>query len=158
MGLTDCDRMRERVSLELDGDLSPHEFSLLERHLIGCPGCAAFASNAGRCTELLRSAPLEQPPAFLLRRRRPALRLSVGVGAAVASTAAAALVALSFVKPSGDNPRDAALGLAPSTAFVERVQGGIVGLRHPKAAEVQADPRPTLGLPQVSSRQELLRS
>jgi anti-sigma factor RsiW len=154
MGLTDCDRTRERVSLELDGELSPHELSLLERHLTGCPDCAAFASNVARCADLLRSAPLEQPPAFMLSRRRPALRLSVGVGATIASTAAAALAALAFTQPSGDHQRAAALGFAPSTAFVEHVQGGIVGLRHPKAALVQADPRPTLGLPQVSARQD----
>lgn len=153
MGLTDCDRTRERVSLELDGDLSPHESSLLERHLIGCPACAAFASETGRYTELLRAAPLEQPPAFALPRRRGALRLSVGVGAAVASTAAAALVALSFTKPSGDHQRGVALNVVPSAAFVERVQGGIVGLRHPSPSAVRAAPR--LGLPQVSSRREL---
>jgi anti-sigma factor RsiW len=158
MGLNDCDRTRERVSLELDGELSPHELTLLDRHLAGCPDCAAFASNVARCADLLRSAPLEQPPAFMLPRRRPALRLSLGVGAAVASTAAAALVALSSTQPSGDHQRAAALGFAPSTAFVEHVQGGIVGLRHPKAAQVGADPRPTLGLPQVASQQELGRS
>lgn len=157
MGLTDCDRTRERVSLELDGELSPHELSLLEQHLADCPDCAAFSANAVRCAELLRSAPLEQPPAFLLSRRRPALRLSVGVGAAVASTAAAALVALSFAKPSADHQR-AALGFAPSTALVERVQGGIVGLRHPTAAQIQVELRPTLGLPQVASQQQLGRS
>jgi anti-sigma factor RsiW len=153
MGLTDCDRTRERVSLELDGDLSPHESSLLERHLIGCPACAAFASEAARYTELLRAARLEQPPAFALPRRRGALRLSVGVGAAVASTAAAALVALSFTKPSGEHQRAVALNFAPSAAFVERVQGGIVGLRHPSPSAVRAAPQ--LGLPQVSSRREL---
>src|SRR5690348_8354191 len=109
MGLTDCDRMRERVSLELDGELSPHEFSLLERHLAGCADCAEFASNVARSAEILRSAPLEQPPAFILPRRRPALRLSVGLGAAVASTAAAAIVALSSTQPSGGHQRAAAL-------------------------------------------------
>src|SRR5215475_7449217 len=151
MGLTDCDRTRERVSLDLDGELSPHELSLLERHLTGCPDCADFASNVARTSDLLRSAPLEQPPAFMLPRRRPALRFSVGVGAAVASTAAAVLVALASTQQSGDHQQAAALGFAPSTAFVEHVQGGIVGLRHPQAAQVGADPRPTLGLPQVAS-------
>ena len=145
MGLTDCDRMRERVSLELDGDLSPHESSLLERHLIGCPACAAFAADADRCTQLLRSTPLEQPPALVLPRRRVGLRLSVGVGAAVASTAAAALVALSFTKPSEDHPRASSLSFAPSAAVVERAPAGsLVGLRHPSA--VQVAPRPALGL------------
>jgi anti-sigma factor RsiW len=140
--------MRERVSLELDDELSPHEASLLERHLSRCPACAGFASDARRYTELLRSAPLERAPVFALRRRSAAsMRLSVGVGAAVASTAAAALVAvstLSLAKPSGDHPRAVALDFAPPAAVVERAQGGIVGLRHPSA--VRATPPPRLGL------------
>jgi len=142
----DCDRMRERVSLELDGELSPHESSLLGRHLLDCPACAEFASGAGRYTELLRSTPLEQPPAFALPRRRGAMRLSVGVGAVVASTAAAALVALSFTKPAADHPRAAPyISFAPSAAVVERAHdGSLVGLRHPSA--VQVAPRPALGL------------
>jgi anti-sigma factor RsiW len=158
MGRTDCDRMRERVSLELDGELSPHGSSLLERHLSRCPACAGFASDARRYTTLLRSAPLEQAPVVLLRRRSARLRLSMGIGAALASTAAAALVAvstLSLAKPSGDHPRAVALNFAPPAAVVEGASGGIVGLRHPSAA--RATPLPRLGL-QDSSRHGLFDS
>lgn len=148
MGFSDCDMMRERISLELDGELSPHESSLLERHVVACPACAAFAADAARYTELLRSAPAEQPPEFGFPRRRGALRLSVGLGAGVASTAAAAIVALSvmpFAKQSGDRSRAVALSLVPAPAVVERAQGGsLVGLRHPSA--VRLAPRPALGL------------
>jgi anti-sigma factor RsiW len=157
MALTDCNRMRERISLKLDDELSPHEASLLERHLSSCSACAGFASDARRYTELLRSEPLERSPVFALRRRSAAMRLSVGIGAAVASTAAAALVAvstLSLAKPSGDHQR-VALNFAPPAAVVERAHGGIVGLRHPSA--VRATPPPRLGL-QNSSQHELFDS
>ncbi len=159
MGLHNCNEMRERVSLELDGELSPHESSLLEWHLLGCPACAAFASDAGRYTELLRSAPLEEaPPQLMLPRRAAAIRLSARAGAVVASAAAAAIVALStlsFAKPSGDHARAVALQFAPSPAVVERAEGGIVGLRHPSA--VRTAPRPALGL-QDSTRHGLFGS
>jgi len=137
MGPTNCDRTRERVSLELDGELSPYESSALERHLRRCPACAIFADNVRGYTELLRAASLEEAPRFVLPRRRRAMRLSVGVGAAVASTAAAALVALSFTKPSGDHPQAGTVGFAPSAAVVERAPAGsLVGLRHPSAPRV----------------------
>ena len=137
MGPANCDRMRECVSLGLDGELSLYESSALERHLLRCPACADFADSVRGYTELLRVAPLEEAPRFALPRRRRALRVSVGVGAAVASTAAAALVALSFTKPSGDHGQAAPLSFAPSAAVVERAPGGsLVGLRHPSAARV----------------------
>jgi predicted anti-sigma-YlaC factor YlaD len=158
MGPTQCDKMRERVSLELDGELSPDESLLLERHLRRCPACAVFADNARRYTELLRAAPLEEAPLLVLPRRAGAIRFSVRIGAAVASTAAAALVAVSMVsvtKSSGNQPRVVALDFVPPAAVVERAQGGIVGLRHPSAA--RSAPRPVLGL-QDSSRHGLFDS
>jgi anti-sigma factor RsiW len=143
--------MRERVSLELDGELSPYEASLLERHLRRCAACAAFASGAGRSTELLRSAPLEGAPQFTLPRRAARARFSVGAGAAVASTAAAALVAgsvLSFATPSGNRPSGVALYLVPSVV-ANRTDGGPLGLRHPSAVRFTAS-RPRLGLASFS--------
>jgi hypothetical protein len=110
MALTDCNRMRERVSLELDDELSPHEASLLERHLSSCPACAGFASDARRYTEALRSATLARAPVFALRRR------SALDGCPWESEPRAhprrlqpsAVSTPSLAKPSGDHPRAAA--------------------------------------------------
>jgi predicted anti-sigma-YlaC factor YlaD len=129
----ECDRARARVSLRLDDELSAHEAVLLERHLSRCLPCAAFAREAGEYTELLRAAPLEPAPPFVLPRRSAAMRLSVRVGAAVGSTAAAALVAvsvMSFDKPSGNHAQVAALDFVPSGIVVERVKKDVpLGLR-----------------------------
>jgi anti-sigma factor RsiW len=103
MERTECDRARERVSLELDGELSVHQAALLERHLASCTPCAAFADDVRRLTELLRAEPLEEAPRFAIPQRASAFQLSARVAAAIGSTAAAAVVAasvLSFDKPS----------------------------------------------------------
>jgi predicted anti-sigma-YlaC factor YlaD len=93
---TDCEQARQRVSLQLDGELSPHETLLLERHLGGCSACEAFASGVRASTGLLRSTPLEPTPHFWLVRRRPAAtRLTARVAAVTAAAAAAVLVAVS---------------------------------------------------------------
>ena len=150
MGRTECQKARERISLDLDGELSLHESGLLERHLSHCAECALFAVDVRRHTGLLRAAPLEQPPPFTLARRASARRFSVRVGATVASTAAAALVAvsvLSYGKPS-DGRRVAAGEFAPLGVVVARAPNGLNGLRHPTA--VQMPERPNLGLQDAS--------
>jgi anti-sigma factor RsiW len=151
MGRTECERNRERVSAGLDGELSLYEAALLEQHLSWCPDCASFADEVRLHTGLLRTAPLEEPPAFTLPRRATAMRLSVRVGAAVGSTAAAALVAISvmsFDKPSPGHPRAVALDFVPSGVVVARATAGVRGLRHPSAVQVQE--RPNLGLQDAS--------
>lgn len=152
MRTIDCDLARERFSLQLDGELSSYEMVLLERHLSWCSACATFVSETRRVTELLRSAPLEEAPRFVLPRRRRPRR--VGVSAAVASTAAAAVAAistLSFTKPS--NPQ-VALSFVPATRVaVQRAGSGPLGLKHPSAVKLTAR-RPVLGL-QNSSRHGL---
>lgn len=118
---------------------------LLARHLSHCAECAIFAGDVRRHTGLLRAAPLEQPPAFALPHWATARRFSVRVGAAVASTAAAALVAVSVVsygKPSAAHR--VAAPWVPSGVVVARATGGLNGLKHPTA--VQAPERPNLGL------------
>lgn len=90
-----CDTARARVSLQLDGELSPFEASLLARHLRRCGACAAFAEDAHASTELLRAAAPEVPPQFWLARRRAASRGAIRTAAITAATAAAALVAVS---------------------------------------------------------------
>ena len=151
MGRSECHKTRERISLELDGELSPHESVLLARHLSHCSDCVRFADDVRHQTGLLRTAPLEQPPPFAVPHWAKARRFSVRVGAAVASTAAAALVAISVMsygKPTGSH-RVVALDFVPRGVVVARATNGLNGLRHPTAA-VQAPERPNLGLQDTS--------
>ncbi|MGN6799591.1 MAG: zf-HC2 domain-containing protein [Gaiellaceae bacterium] len=92
-----CDRSREAISLRLDGALSLFESALLDRHLRRCADCCGFAEGAAAQTQLLRSAPLEQPvrPVAVPAGRRQVRRVAAGALAAVASVAAAAAVTLS---------------------------------------------------------------
>jgi anti-sigma factor RsiW len=88
---TVCTRVREQVSLELDGELSQLEQRMLATHLERCPRCAAYAADVRDFTERIRNAPravMQRP--VVVRRRRGALttvRLQVGVAAAFALAA-----------------------------------------------------------------------
>lgn len=106
---TNCDQARERLSLQLDDELSAHEAVLLERHLARCGACVAFASDASESTALLRATPLEPAPPFLLYRRPAATRLAARVAAVAAATAAAVLVAVSTLSLQG-SPGPASAG------------------------------------------------
>jgi anti-sigma factor RsiW len=85
-----CDRVREQVSLQLDGELSQLEQVILERHLTRCAACAEYRTEVTAITRQLREAPLEQPEwVFTLpRRRSPTLRI-VQIAAAAATIAVA---------------------------------------------------------------------
>jgi len=86
-----CEQVRERVSLDLDGELSGFERVLVDRHLASCAGCKAFAAQAGSFTQRLRAAPLvelERPVSVPARR---SFRLETMRFAAAAAAAAAAL-------------------------------------------------------------------
>ncbi len=112
---TDCEQARQRVSLQLDGELSPHETLLLERHLGGCSACAAFASGVRASTGLLRSTPLEPTPHFWLVRRPAARHLTARVAAVTAAAAAAVLVAVSTGPLVGSSQtKSAGLGIWPT--------------------------------------------
>jgi predicted anti-sigma-YlaC factor YlaD len=142
MGRTECHKTRERISLDLDGELSPHETVLLDRHLSHCVECVRFADDVRHQTGLLRTATLEEPPRFVIPQRASARRFSVRVGAAVASTAAAALVAvsvMSYGKPTASHP---------VAATFKPAEVRLNGLRHPTA--VQGPERPNLGLQDAS--------
>lgn len=85
-----CQRIREQVSLELDGELSQLERRMLSSHLSRCADCGTYADEVTMFTDALRSAPLEalERPVVLRRpRRHVAARLQVGVAAALAFAA-----------------------------------------------------------------------
>jgi predicted anti-sigma-YlaC factor YlaD len=111
---TDCSQARERVSLLLDDQLSPHEAGLLDRHLAACGACTAFASDVRAYTEMLRATPLEPAPQSWILRRPAASRLAARVAAGTAAAAAAVLVAVSTISLDGGTDRATApFGYSP---------------------------------------------
>ena len=127
-----CDRARARVSLELDGELSEFEVSLLERHLQRCAACAAFASDARAATELLRAEPLEPAPQFWVPRRITATRVAARVAAVTAAAAAAAIVAVTTVSVDRSGPDQASGGyrIWPTGVALHPRGDGNLGVRH----------------------------
>jgi anti-sigma factor RsiW len=88
--LTVCARVREQVSLELDGELSQLEQRMLSAHLERCALCAAYASDVRDATERIRSAPhavMQRPVVVRRRRELTTVRLQTGVAAAFALAA-----------------------------------------------------------------------
>jgi predicted anti-sigma-YlaC factor YlaD len=136
---TDCDQARERLSLQLDDELSPHEAVLLERHLADCAACAVFAADVTESTALLRATPLEPAPPFLLLRRPAATRMASRVAAVAAAAAAAVLVAVSTVSLPGPSGRATAgfnywpTGLAAHPRGDANLGVQRVGLQRPRS-------------------------
>lgn len=108
-----CDRIRQCVALDLDGELSSFERALVDRHLESCAGCEAFATDLRSFTTALRTTPLEplaHPVSLPSRRpiRLATLRLAVA-GVAVVVVGAATLAG-SLQSEQGLNARLAARG------------------------------------------------
>jgi predicted anti-sigma-YlaC factor YlaD len=90
--VTECARVRESISAQLDGELPEHELDSLEMHVSVCPSCSAWAEEVQGLTHRLREAqPAEPAIGFALPRRRRA-RASAPV--ALVAAAAASLVAV----------------------------------------------------------------
>ena len=105
---TVCSRVREQVSLVLDGELSQLEQRMLGTHLERCPRCAAYAADVRDVTERIRNAPravMQRP--IVVRRRRPltTVRLQVGVAAAFALAALGLGTQLASTEPQGSLAR-----------------------------------------------------
>jgi anti-sigma factor RsiW len=87
---TVCTRVREQVSLELDGELSQLEQRMLAGHLERCPRCAAYADDVREVTERIRNAPhavMHRPVVVRRRRALTTVRIQAGVAAAFALAA-----------------------------------------------------------------------
>lgn len=123
---TVCTRVREQVSLELDGELSQLEQRMLEAHLERCPRCAAYATDVREFTDRIRSAPkafMQHP--VVVRRRGPltAMRLQAGVAAAFALAALGLGTQLASPEQSSSLARfEGRPALSPPRAVVEQEQ------------------------------------
>lgn len=124
---TVCTRVREQVSLELDGELSQLEQRMLSTHLERCSRCAAYADDVRDFTEKMRTSPrafMQHP--VVVRRRHPltAMRLQVGVAAAFALAALGLGTQLAASPdPSSSLARfDGQPTLSPPRAVVEQEQ------------------------------------
>jgi predicted anti-sigma-YlaC factor YlaD len=138
---TDCDQARERVSLELDGELSPHESVLLDRHLSTCSSCATFATDVRAYTVMLRATPLEPAPQSWILRRPAASRFAARVAAGTAAAAAAVLVAVSTVSLNGHAEQAAAqFGYSPA-ALAHSPSGENLGVQRLSAEHSFDGPR-----------------
>ena len=82
----DCERIREAISAQLDGELSDLEAARLRTHLERCEDCSEFEASARFATDALRAAPLEPVtrPVALPSRRRISLPVRVPAAAAAA--------------------------------------------------------------------------
>ena len=114
----DCDRARQWVSVELDGELSSFESMLLRAHLDGCGECSEFRNAIGGLTGRLRAEPLEpfETSVELRRmRRRPRLRLAPAAAAvAVAAVGLGSVLASTSIRSgTGGERRAAATPAAP---------------------------------------------
>ena len=104
-----CDRTRNQVSLDLDGELSMLEQVMVSRHLECCPSCRSFSDDVARFTKSLRDAPLERPGRliFVPRVRRSLVHdvrtVTVRAGATAAGIAAVLMLALGSNALVGSN-------------------------------------------------------
>lgn len=101
-----CTRVREQVSLELDGELSQLERRMLGTHLERCAACATYAEDVRDLTDRIRSAPLQalrRPVVVKRTRQLTTTRLQIGVAAAFALAALGLGLQLSATPESQQN-------------------------------------------------------
>src|SRR5512134_959439 len=104
-----CGRAREWTSLRLDGELSPLEEQLLDRHLEGCDACRGNAADVHWATDVLRLTPQERPTRRVTLPAPPARRVTrhrLTAIAAAASLALGALVGSLLERPASQAPAD----------------------------------------------------
>ncbi len=96
-----CQRIREQVSLRLDGELSQLELRMVSFHLERCADCQTFEAAVREFTTELRTSPLESPRLPIAIRRTRRISLSTAQLSAAAALAVAVLGVLSQVGVPG---------------------------------------------------------
>ena len=94
-----CDRVRNQLSLDLDGELSRLEQAMVSRHLEECLNCRIFSDDVARFTASLREAPLEMPERLIVIPRGGSFigeARSVIVRAGAAAAGIAVVIMLGF--------------------------------------------------------------
>ena len=123
-----CARVREQVSLALDGELSQLEQRMLESHVARCAACASYAEDVRDFTGRMRMSPLHtmrRPVVVRRARSLSAARVQVGVAAALALAAlglGTQLAASPESHQSSLSRFDGQPSLSPPSAVVEREQ------------------------------------
>lgn len=124
---TVCIRVREQVSLELDGELSQLEQRMLELHLDRCARCAAYAADVRDFTDRMRVAPhafMQRPVVVRRRRALASMRLQAGIAAgfALAALGLGTQLAATPEHRSSLSRYEGQPSLSPSRAVVEQEQ------------------------------------
>ncbi len=96
-----CQRIREQVSLRLDGELSQLELRMVAAHLERCTDCHAFEASVSEFTNAIRGAPLESLREPIVVRRSRRVSVSTAQLSAAAALAVAVLGVLSQVGVPG---------------------------------------------------------
>jgi anti-sigma factor RsiW len=133
-----CERVREQLSLALDGELSELEGLRLKTHLDGCPGCRAFEARTRAATNMLRTAELEEPdfPLVLPRRRRVPVRM---LQAGAAAAAIALVAGLSTLNRLGQHESAVpSFHLSPTASLGHDDE--VAPVRHQRLRPVQREP------------------
>lgn len=112
----DCLRVRESISLQLDGQVTVSDSVRLSAHIRACPECRRYAYELAAITAHLRAAALEQPQRdFILRRRRR----SIGFRVAAAASAVAIVAVSSALVVHNLQPQQAAPNAATTRPVFE---------------------------------------
>jgi anti-sigma factor RsiW len=136
---SDCQRARESVSAQLDGELSELGSARLSAHLRECEDCAGYALELASIATRLRAAPLARPGtgvALPARRRRAGLQIAAAAAVAIA---AASSLALGHALRSSNRPAQT----ATRVVTVPSLQQDIVS-QHILAMERKLVPASTL--------------
>lgn len=141
---SECQRAREAVSAQLDGELSEMGSARLSAHLRECDACTAYALELAAVSTRLRAAPLERPgvPVQLpARRGRPALQLAAAA-AAVVAVAASSLALGHALSSSGSPARTATRSVTVPTLGQDIVSQHILAMerRLPKTGTLRVGP------------------
>jgi predicted anti-sigma-YlaC factor YlaD len=122
-----CERWREMLSAQLDGEDDPAGRSLVDEHLAGCAGCREWLDQAAVVNRLTRMGV------------GPAPDLSASILAAAATTSEPASVRKKFPLAAALYIGLAAVGTVQLILGLDQIGGGVAGV-HVHAAGVDATP------------------